>query len=69
MSESKIGSSSFAKSFVDAAMKEGILKSDVTVKDLLKVIPSTGDVTVAGGVLAWSGYALVYPSIAKEIKE
>ena len=60
------GSAQFAKSIVEAAMKEGIIKPTVTAKDLIDLIPADGDITVAGGVVAWSGYLLVYPSFKPE---
>jgi hypothetical protein len=63
-----VGSAKFAKSIVESAMKEGILKPTVTAKDLLDLIPSDGDLSIAGGVLAWSGYCLVYPSVTPEEK-
>lgn len=58
---SKEGSAEFAKSIVEAAMKEGIIKPTVTAKELLSIIPKDGGISPFGGVLAWSGYCLVYP--------
>lgn len=69
MAISKHGSVDFAKGILETALKADILKQDVTVRELLNIIPSSGEVNVAGGVLAWSGYALVYPRIADQISE
>lgn len=57
MSETK-----FAKSLVQAAFAKGIINKDVTAEELLSVIPDDGDLTVSGGVLAWSGWAFIYPN-------
>lgn len=55
------GTVEFAKSLAKAAFQKGVLKEDLTVQELLKTIPDDADVGTQGGVLAWSGYLLVYP--------
>jgi hypothetical protein len=60
---SKEGSAAFAKSIIEAAMNEGIVKPTVTAKELLSIIPKDSGIAPAGGVLAWSGYCLVYPGL------
>lgn len=69
MAETRPRSLAFAKGFLETAMKTDLIKSNITVRELISIIPSSGDVNVAGGVLAWSGYVLVYPSVADQLSD
>lgn len=61
----KIGTASFAKAVVETAVRETIIRKDVTMRELLSLIPEDSDLEkAAGGVLAWSGWVFVYPAIA-----
>ncbi len=59
------GTAKFAKAVVENAFNEGIIRKDVSLKELMSMIPDDGDMELRGGVLAWSGWALVYPSMTK----
>jgi hypothetical protein len=60
------GSITFAKSLIQAAIKEGIIKPKVTVEELLSIIPADSEIAPAGGVVAWSGYFVVYPKMTDQ---
>jgi hypothetical protein len=64
MATPKTGSVDYAKAIIRAALQAEIIKPKTTVEDLLRIMPSSGDNTVEGGVLAWSGYCFVYPKLA-----